>query len=98
MGNRLFKSLAGSESETSGNRIGTSDDPHGAIPFYRFLGHHDNPPDISNDLQNKDRNTVGITTARSGRPAQTPIVISEADKYMIGNRINFLIYVSTRGY
>ena len=45
---------------------------------------YDNPPDILKDLQNKDRNTK--------------IVISEADEYMIGNRINFLIYVSTRAY
>ena len=82
------------------------DERHGGIDFYPGITGRDdnippaNPdlPDILNDLQNEDRNTVGITTPRSVRPAETPIVISKADEFMIGNRFNFLIYVSTRSY
>ena len=56
-----------------------SDDRHGGILFYHSTGHDDNPPDISSDLQNVDRNIVGIVPT-----------VSAEDESMIGNRINFL--------
>ena len=47
-------------------------------------------PDNLNDLQNEDRNTVGIVPTRSVETA--PIVVSKEDEYIIGNRINFLCF------
>ena len=59
----------------------------GGINFYpEFTGHEDNLPPAYPVVyipEDEYRNAVGIPTPRYVRPAETPIVISEADEFMI---------------